>query len=65
MWVAGELASVKPIIVGKDLHFSEFKLKILHHDGMIAVVIEEKYVALMFKAVSLICYIFCYLHTDG
>lgn len=63
MGVAGELTGVKAIIVSKDLNFSKFELKILHHNGMIAVVIEEKYVALVFEAVSLISNIFCYLHT--
>ncbi len=52
--VAGDLAGVELAILSEYLDFSELELEVLHHDGVVAVVLEEHDVALVFEAVGFV-----------
>lgn len=52
--VAGELAGVEFVIAGEYLDLAEFEFEVFHHDGVVAVVVEEKDVAAMLETIGLI-----------
>jgi hypothetical protein len=62
MRVAGKLAGIESIVAMKDLDLSKLKLKVFHENRVIAVVVEEKDVILMLKAVCFIADVLVELH---
>lgn len=62
MRVAGDMAGVEFAILCEDLDLAEFELEVLHHDGVVAVVLEEHDVAQVLEAVGFVAEVFGLLH---